>query len=56
MFSGGIVLVATPRANGNGSFDASTNNLVILNRLRGNQPADIVTDATSTPNLIVGNR
>jgi len=56
LFSGGIVLIATPRANENGSFDASTNNIVILNRSRGNEPADIVTDAASTPNLIVGNR
>jgi hypothetical protein len=45
-----------PRANEDGTFDASTNNVVILNRLRGNEPADIVTDAASTPNLIVGNR
>jgi hypothetical protein len=56
LFSGGIVLVATPRANQNGSFEASTNNLVILNRSRGNEPADIVTDSASTANLIVGNR
>ena len=56
LFSGGIVLIATPRANSDGSFDASTNNVVILNRLRGNAPDDIVTDAASTPNLIVGNR
>lgn len=56
LFSGGIVLIATPRANQDGSFDASTNNVVILNRSRGNQPDDIVTDAASTPNIIVGNR
>ena len=56
LFSGGIVLVATPRANLDGSFDASINNLVFLNRLSGNEPADIVNDAASTPNLIVGNR
>jgi hypothetical protein len=56
LFSGGIVLIATTRANEDGTFDASTNNVVILNRLRGNEPADIVTDAASTPNLIVGNR
>jgi len=56
LFSGGIVLIATPRANEDGSFDASTNNVVILNRLRGNEPDDIVSDAASTPNLIVGNR
>ena len=47
LFSGGIVLIATPIANSDGSFDASTNNLVILNRLRGNEPADIVHDAAS---------
>ena len=56
LFSGGIVLIATPRANQDGSFDASTNNVVILNKTRGNEPADIVHDAASTPNLIVGNR
>jgi hypothetical protein len=56
LFSGGIVLIATPRGNEDGSFDASTNNLVILNTSRGNAPADIVSDASSTPNLIVGNR
>ena len=37
LFSGGIVLIATPRANADGSFDASTNNVVFLNRLRGNR-------------------
>ena len=51
LFSGGIVLIATPRANSDGSFDASTNNLVLLNRLRGNEPADIVKDEASAPNL-----
>jgi hypothetical protein len=56
LFSGGIVLIATPRANEDGTFDASTNNLVFLNSLRGNRPADIVTDETSSPNLIEGNR
>jgi len=56
LFSGGIVLIATPRANEDGSFDASTNNVVVLNRSRGNEPADIVHDAASVPNLIVGNR
>ena len=56
LFSGGIVLIATPRANEDGTFEASTNNLVFLNRLRGNQPADIVTDDASSPNLIVANR
>lgn len=56
LFSGGIVLIATPRPNMDGSFDASTNNLVILNRLRGNQPADVRRDEASTPNLIVANQ
>jgi len=56
LFSGGIVLIATPRANSDGSFDASTNNLVFLNRLRGNEPADIVHDEASMPSLIVANR
>lgn len=56
LFSGGIVLIATPRANQDGSFDASTNNVVVLNRSRGNQPANIVHDAASVPNLIVGHR
>jgi hypothetical protein len=56
LFSGGIVLIATPRANADGSFDASTNNLVVLNKLRGNEPADIVNDAASTPNLIGANQ
>ena len=56
LFSGGIVLVATPRANSDGSFDASTNNLVVLNTARGNEPADIVQDEASTPNFFAGNR
>lgn len=56
LFSGGIVLIATPRANTDGSFDASSNNLVFLNRARGNEPADIVEDKASTANLIVANR
>jgi hypothetical protein len=56
LFSGGIVVVATPRPDADGSFDASTGNLVVLNRLRGNQPADIVNDAASTPNVIAGNQ
>jgi len=56
LFSGGIVLIATPRANRDGSFDASTNNIVVLNRLRGNEPGNIVHDSASVPNLIVGNR
>ena len=56
LFSGGIVLIATPKANTDGSLDASTNNLVFLNRARGNDPADIVKDDASTDNLIVANR
>jgi hypothetical protein len=56
LFSGGIVIVATPRANADGSFDASTNNLVILNRSHGNDPADIVQDAASTPNVVLANK
>jgi len=56
LFSGGIVLIATPRPNTNGSFDASTNNLVLLNKLGGNKPADVVADEFSTPNVIVANR
>jgi len=56
IFSGGIVLIETPRAREDGSHDASTNNLVLLNTLRGNRPADIVKDDASSPNLIVGNR
>jgi len=56
LFSGGIVLIATPRPNEDGTFEASTNNVVVLNSLRGNQPADIVTDEASSPNIIVGNR
>jgi hypothetical protein len=59
LFSGGIVLIATPRPNADGSFDASTDNLVILNRAnraRGNEPADIVQDDESAPNLIFANR
>jgi parallel beta helix pectate lyase-like protein len=56
LFSGGIVLIATTRPRLDGSFDASTNNIVVLNSLRGNGPADIVKDAASSPNLIVGNR
>jgi len=53
LFSGGIVLIATPKAN---TDNASTNNLVFLNRARGNEPADIVNDAASMGNLIVANR
>ena len=56
LFSGGIVLIETPRPRADGSHDASTNNLVLLNSLRGNRPADIRQDEASSPNLIVGNR
>ena len=56
LFSGGIVLVATPRQNSDMTNDDSTNNLVFLNRLRGNLPADIVNDETSMPNLIIANQ
>jgi len=56
LFSGGIVLVATTLVNEHGSYDASINNLVVLNRLRGNGPADIAADAASVPNVFVGNR
>jgi hypothetical protein len=56
LFSGGIVLIATPRPNADGSFDASSNNVVFLNVVRRNEPADIVTDDASAPNLIVANR
>jgi hypothetical protein len=52
LFSGGIVLIATPKAN---TDNASTNNLVFLNRARGNDPADIVEDDASVANLIVAN-
>jgi hypothetical protein len=56
MFSGGIVLITNTLPNPDGSFDVSKDNLVVLNRLRGNVPADIVSDAASTPNVYVGNR
>jgi hypothetical protein len=56
IFSGGLVLVATPRPNAGGAFDASTNNLVVLNTALGNAPADVVKDAASAPNLILANR
>ena len=56
LFSGGIVLIATPRANADGTFDASSNNLVFSNGLRGNGPADIVKDDASSSNFIQGNR
>jgi hypothetical protein len=56
LFSGGIVLITNTLPNPDGSFDASKDNLVALNRLSGNEPGDIVTDATSTPNVFVRNR
>jgi Right handed beta helix region len=56
LFSGGIVLITNTLQNPDGSFDVSKDNLVVLNRLSGNEPADIVTDAKSTPNVFVGNR
>jgi hypothetical protein len=55
IFSGGIVLVETPRARSDGSKDDSSNNLVFLNRARGNDPADIIKDDASTTNLIIAN-
>lgn len=55
-FSGGIVLVATTRASGDGSFSASTNNAVLHNQLSRKKPADIVQDKASSPNLIAHNR
>ncbi|HEV7875905.1 MAG TPA: right-handed parallel beta-helix repeat-containing protein [Nocardioides sp.] len=54
-YSGGIVLVATPVASEDGSFSASTHNVVIGNRLRDNRPADIVQDEDSSPNFIAHN-
>jgi len=56
LFSGGIVLITNTLANPDGSFDVSKDNLVAWNRLNGNEPADIVTDAASTPNVFVRNR
>ena len=56
LFSGGIVLITNTLPNPDGSFDVSKDNLVALNGLSGNEPADIVTDATSTPNVFVRNR
>jgi len=56
LFSGGIVLITNTLANPDGSFDVSKDNLVALNRLSGNEPGDIVTDTTSTPNSLVRNR
>jgi hypothetical protein len=56
LFSGGIVLITNTLANPDGSFDVSKDNLVALNRLSDNEPADIVTDAASTPNFFFRNR
>ena len=56
LFSGGIVLITNTLPNPDGSFDVSKDNLVALNKLSGNEPGDIVTDATSTPNVFVRNR
>jgi len=56
LFSGGIVLITNTLPNPDGSFDVSKENLVALNRLNGNEPGDIVTDTTSTPNSLVRNR
>jgi len=51
-FSVGIVLVITPVANTAGTSDVSWDNCVVLNRLHGNEPADIVVDAESTPTTL----
>ena len=56
LFSGGIVLITNTLPNPDQSFDVSKDNLVALNRLSGNEPADVVTDAASTPNVFVRNR
>jgi Periplasmic copper-binding protein (NosD) len=56
LFSGGIVLITNTLPNPDGSFDVSKDNLVALNGLSGNVPADIVTDAASTLNVFVRNR
>jgi parallel beta-helix repeat protein len=56
LFSGGIVLITNTLPNPDESFDVSKDNLVALNGLSGNEPADIVTDAASTPNVFVRNR
>lgn len=55
-YSGGIVLVATTIPNEDGSFTASTGNVVVQNRLRHNDPADIVLDNASQPNVFLDNR
>lgn len=56
LFSGGIVLITNTLPNPDGSFDVSKDNLVALNRLSGNEPANIVTDAASAPNVFFRNR
>lgn len=56
LFSGGIVLITNTLPNPDQSFDVSKDNLVALNRLSGNEPADIVTDAASTPDVFFRNR
>lgn len=56
LFSGGIVLVATTRASADGTFAASTGNVVIHNRLSHNRPADIVEDDASSANFVFHNR
>jgi hypothetical protein len=56
LFSGGIVLITNTLPNPDGSFDVSKDNLAAFNGVRGNEPADIVTDAASTPNVFVRNR
>ena len=56
LFSGGIVLITNTLPNPDGSFDISNDNLVALNGLSGNEPADIATDAASTRNVFVRNR
>ena len=56
LFSGGIVLIANTLQNPDGSFDVSKDNLVALNGLSGNEPADIVTVAASTPTDFDRNR
>ena len=55
-FSGGVVLVATTIPNADASFTASTGNVVVQNRLRHNDPADIVQDDASQPNVFLDNR
>jgi hypothetical protein len=56
LFSGGIVLITNTLPNPDGSFDVPKDNVVALNGLSGNEPADIVTDAASRSNVFVRNR